>query len=135
LPGGGVQWLLRYPQNIHLHMECATMFRERVQVVMELIFGKVLDRKTIRRLSICRGSSEIIFLSDMTTADGRYLEQFVFDPGSKVAWSKYKFPRESPAKKIGTLGSNTATGDKLHTPLGAMDNSTHRRWIWYDMVL
>jgi hypothetical protein len=51
-------------------MECATMFREKVQVVMELIFGKVLDRKTIRSLSICRGSSEIIFLSDMTTADG-----------------------------------------------------------------
>jgi len=82
-------------------MECATIPtpREVDQVVMELILGKVLVRKTIQSLSRCRGSLEIIFLSDMTTADDRYLEQFVFDPGSKVAWSKYKFPREPPAKK------------------------------------
>jgi len=37
---------------------------------MELILEKVLNRKTIRSLSRCRGSLEIIFLSDMTTADG-----------------------------------------------------------------
>ena len=103
---------------------------------MELILGKVLDRKTIRSLSRCRGSLEIIFLSDMTTADGQYLEQFVFDPGSKVARSKYKFPRESPAKKDWDAWFNfwhdyTATGDKLHTPLGAWLTPTHRRWLWY----
>jgi hypothetical protein len=119
-------WRLLHHFNIHLHMEFATIPspRERDQVVMELIFGKVLDRKTIRSLSKCRGSLEIIFLSNMTTADGRYLEQFVFDPGSKVARSKYKFPRESPAKKNWDAWFNfwhdyTATGDKLHTPLGA----------------
>jgi len=41
--------------NIDLHMECATIPspRERDQVVMELILGKVLDRKTIRSLSRC----------------------------------------------------------------------------------
>ena len=72
----------------------------------------------------------------MTTADGRYLEQFVFNPGSKVARSKYKFPRESPAKKDWDAWFNfwhdyTATGDKLHTPLGAWLTPTHRRWTWY----
>jgi hypothetical protein len=119
-------------------MECATIPSpmERDQVVMELILGKVLNRKTIRSLSRCQGSLEIIFLSDMTTADGRYLEQFVFDPGSKVARSKYKFPRESPAKKDWDAWFNfwhnyTATGDKLHTPLGAWIAPTHRSWIWY----
>jgi hypothetical protein len=41
--------------NIHLHMECATIPspRERDQVIMELILGKVLKRKTIRSLSRC----------------------------------------------------------------------------------
>jgi len=72
----------------------------------------------------------------MTTADGRYLEQFVFDPGSKVARSKYKFPQESSAKKVWDAWFNfwhdyTATGDKLHTPLGAWLTPTHRRWLWY----
>ncbi len=124
-------WRLLHHFNIHLHMECATIPSpgERDQVVMELIFGKVLDRKTIRSLSRCRGSLEIIFLSDMTTADGRYLEQFVFNPGSKVARSKYKFPRESPAKKDWDAWFNfwhvyTATdrGQTSH-PSGSMDNS------------
>jgi hypothetical protein len=50
-------WRSLHHFNIHLHMECATIPspRERDQVVMELIFGKVLDRKTIRSLSRCRG--------------------------------------------------------------------------------
>ncbi len=60
----------------------------------------------------------------------------MFDPGSKVAWSKYKFTRESPAKKDWDAWFNfwhdyTATGGKLHTPLGAWITPTHRRWIWY----
>ena len=82
-------------------MECASIMlpRERDQVNMELIIGKNLDKNTIRSLSKCRGALEIIFLSDMTTADRRYLEQFVFNPGGKVSWSKYKFPQESPTKK------------------------------------
>ncbi len=60
----------------------------------------------------------------------------VFDPGSKVAQSKDKFPQESPAKKDWDAWFNfwhdyTATGDKLHTPLGAWITPAHRRWIWY----
>jgi len=94
-------WRLLHHFNIHLHTECATIPnpRKRDQVVMELIFGKIIDKKTIRSLSRCQGSLDLIYLSDMTTADGRYLEQFVFDPGSKVTRSKYKFLQESPAKK------------------------------------
>jgi hypothetical protein len=67
----------------------------------------------------------------MTTADGQYLEQFVFDPGSKVGRSKYKFPQESPAKKdwnaerlvqllLARLYSHQ--GQTSH-PSGSMDNS------------
>jgi hypothetical protein len=82
-------WRLLHHFNVH----------QRDQVVMELIFGKNIDKNTIRSLSRCHGTLEIIFLSDMTAADGRYLEQFVFDPGGKVSRSKYKFPQESPAKK------------------------------------
>jgi len=67
----------------------------------------------------------------MTTANGRYLEQFVFDSGSKVVRSKYKLPRESPAKKDWDAWFNfwhdyTAAVDKLHTPLGAWITPTHR---------
>jgi hypothetical protein len=49
------------------------------------------------------------FLSDMTTADEQYLKQFVFDPGGKVPWSKYKFPQEIPSKKTGKYGLTSGT--------------------------
>ena len=45
----------------------------------------------------------MIFLSDMTTADGKYLEQFVLDPQENSTQSKYKFPREEPTKTDWTL--------------------------------
>jgi hypothetical protein len=109
--------------------------RERDQVVMELIFGKNLDKNTMRSLSRCRGALEITFLSDITTADGRYSEQFVFNPGGNVLRSKYKFPRESPTKKDWEVRFDfwhdfTATRDKLHTPLGIW-MARNRRWVWY----
>jgi hypothetical protein len=44
--------------------------RERDQVIMDIIFSHPLDSTKIA-----------LFLSDITTGDGRYLEHFVFDPG------------------------------------------------------
>jgi hypothetical protein len=131
-------WRLLHHFNIHLHMECQPipLPRERDQVVMELIVRKTLAKNTIQSLSRCQGALEIIFLLDMTTADGRYLEHLVFNPGGRVSWSKYKFPRDIPAKKDWEVWFNfghdyTATGEKLHTPLGKWIAPTHRRWIWY----
>jgi hypothetical protein len=48
--------------------------RERDQVIMEIFFRKILNMNTIRSLSQCRGALEIIFLSDVMTVDGQYLE-------------------------------------------------------------
>ncbi len=117
-------------------MECQPipLPRERDQVVMELIVGKTLAKNTIQSLSRCQGALEIIFLSDMTMADGRYLEQFAFDPGGRVSRSKYKFPQDIPAKKDWEVWFNfwhdyTATGDKLHNPLGKRIPPTRRRLI------
>ncbi len=59
----------------------------------------------------------------MTTANGQYLEQFVFDPGGQSSMPKYKFPQEKLTKDNWEVWFDfwhelTATGDKLHTPLG-----------------
>jgi hypothetical protein len=131
-------WRSLHHFNIHLHMERQPipLPRERDQVVMELIVGKALAKHTIQSLSQCQGALEVIFLSDMTTADRRYLEQFVFDLGGKVPRSKYKFLQEIPSKKDWEIWFNfwhdyTATGDKLPTSLGKWTAPTHRRWIWY----
>ncbi len=65
-------WRSLHYFNILLHMESQPipLPRERDQVVMEIMFGKNLAMNTIRGLSQCRGALEMIFLSDMRTANG-----------------------------------------------------------------
>jgi hypothetical protein len=48
---------------------------------MEIFTSLDLGRETVLHHNRCRVSLESIFLSDITTADGRYLEDFVFNPG------------------------------------------------------
>jgi hypothetical protein len=73
--------------------------RERDQVIMEIFFTADLSPEAIGSLGRCRGALEAIFLSDVTTANGRYLEKFVFNPGCKISRLKYKFPKEKLSKK------------------------------------
>jgi hypothetical protein len=78
-------WRLMQHFDIHLHMDFTTISlpRERDQVLMEIFFAEDLSPDTIRSLGRCRGALEVIFLLDVTTADGRYLKKIVFDPGCK----------------------------------------------------
>jgi hypothetical protein len=69
------------------------------QVIMDSFFSYGLDPDTLRSLNRCRGAMETIFLSNIITADGRYLKHFVFDPGTKTAGSLYSFPRERPTMR------------------------------------
>ena len=57
--------------------------RERDQVLMEIFHSLDLSQETMLSLSWCQVSMESIFLSDITTTDSRYLEDFVFNPGGR----------------------------------------------------
>ncbi len=69
--------------NIQLHMKYTILPlpQERDQFIMEIILESVSLMAAIKSLNRCRGMLNYIFLSDLVTADGRYLESFVFDPG------------------------------------------------------
>jgi hypothetical protein len=119
--------------NIHLYMAYPSIAlpRERDQVLMEIFHSMDLNRETILSLSRCRVSLESIFLSDITTADGRYLEDFVFSPGGRDRSSSFCFPRKVPTRAdwnrwFDFWHSFTTTGDKLKVPLGNWTNPTHR---------
>ncbi len=106
--------------------------RERDQVIMEIIFSHDLTFNMVKSLNRCRGAFEAIFLSDITTADGRYLEHFIFDPGRKTSQSLYKFPLKQPTREdwgrwMNFWHSFTATGEKLKVPLGRWSNKTHQK--------
>ncbi len=131
-------WRLLQHFNIHLHMDLKKIPfpGERDQVIMEIFFAEDLSPEAIWSLGRCRGTLEAIFLSDITTADGRYLKKIVFGPGCKNLKSKYKFPHEKPSNKdcrtwFNFWHSFTLTGDKLKVPLGNWIHLTHCIWKWY----
>ena len=131
-------WRTLHHFDIHLHMiyPPIPLPRERDQVLMEIFASLGLNRETLQRLNRCRLSLESIFLSDLTTADGRYLEDFVFNPGGRDRASSFKFPREVPTRTdwdcwFDFWHNFTTTGDKLKVPLGNWINPTHRIWKWY----
>jgi hypothetical protein len=89
----------------------------------------------IKSLSRCRGMLQCIFLSDLVTADGRYLESFVFDPGPFKRRSNNCFPQEGPTKGDWdtwfNFWHNDATTRWKLNPLGRWTHPTHRKWLWY----
>ena len=65
----------------------------------------------------------IIFLSDMATADGKYLEQNATDPQDCVGQSKYTFPSNEPTSRDWKAWeafwtSYTEVGKSLYTAFG-----------------
>jgi hypothetical protein len=69
-------WQMLHHFDIHLHMAYLTIAlpQERDQVIMEIFLTADLGPHLLRSLGRCRVAHEAIFLSDLTTADGKYLE-------------------------------------------------------------
>jgi hypothetical protein len=116
-------WKLLHHFNITLLMSFPTIElpREQDQVIMEIIFSHSLNPPNIARLNRCRVYLQVLFLSDITTADGKYLEHFIFDPGGTTKRSQYTFPQEKLLKQdwdrwINFWHEHTTTGGKLKSP-------------------
>jgi hypothetical protein len=95
-----------------------------------------LDFTDITRIEKCRVYLKALLLLDITAADGKYLEHFIFDPGGLTTQSGYKVPREQPSRQdwdrwINFWHECTTTGRKPKTLLGRWINPTHRIWHRY----
>jgi hypothetical protein len=56
---------------------------------MEIIFSQNFDFTEITWINRCRVYLQTLFFLDITTADGKYLEHFVFNLGSNTRCSRY----------------------------------------------
>jgi hypothetical protein len=131
-------WQTLHHFEIHLYMAYPSIAlpRERDKVLMEIFHSLDLSQETMLSLSRCRVSLKSIFLSDITTAGGHYLEDFVFNPGGRDRSSLLRFPGEVPTREdwnrwFDFWHSFTTTGDKLKAPLGNWINPTHCIWKWF----
>ena len=94
------------------------------------------NEESLKAIARVRGYLNAIFLSDVTTADGRSMEQFACKKGAWLARSKFVFPREQPSDDDWNLWTNfwkswTRDNFELPSPLGAWVFPSHRIWEFY----
>ena len=79
--------------------------RERDQVIMEIVLERTSATAEIQSLNRCRGMLQCIFLSDLVTADGRYLESSFLTQDRSSGIPTIASQENAPHKKIGKHGS------------------------------
>ena len=128
--------LRHYQVGIHIKYDDIPYPRGKDQLVMEVIMASMSSKAAVQSLNRCRCYLGALFLSDIATADGKHLEQFVFEQTANSVKSKYKFPREEPTRsdwtRWRTFWTNyTTAGRRLHEELGNWKYPSHRTWRWY----
>ena len=131
-------WRSLYYYNIKLHMKYdpIPIPREQDLAIMQIIHATGMSKSAEKSMNRCRVHIGAIFLSDLSSADGKYLEQFTFNIKQNGVNSRYKFPREIPSqadKKRWTEFWNryTSIGNRLPRELGKWVHPTHRQWKWH----
>ena len=124
--------------ELHLEHEVIPCPRKGDLLIMDRLremAGNNVDH--LAKLARVRGSLGAIFISDIVTADGKYIEQFAVEKelSSRLRRSTYDFPKEMPTDRdwelwVSYLRSMTGENFELTTPLGAWDNVSHRSWEW-----
>ena len=93
-------------------------------IVIEFAMSMGLDKEDLMSMSRVKGRRGVIFLSDMTTANGKHLESFAYYPSEQaLPQTKFTFPRESLTDHAWEVWTNfwrkhTVENFQLHTPLG-----------------
>jgi hypothetical protein len=86
--------------QLHLKYDKLPTPRRGDVVIMELAMETGLEKEELMSMSRVKGKLGVIFLSDITTADGKYLEDFACNP-QESSWSRTK-------SKIPTRGTHRA---------------------------
>jgi hypothetical protein len=74
-----ILWKSLHHFNIQLYMTFPTIPNpcEQDHVIMDIFFASDLGLDIIKSLSRCRGAMRAIFLADLSTGDGKYLEHCI----------------------------------------------------------
>ena len=110
---------------------------ENDRLVSELFQDSGLGETAIASLNCCRICLEVIFLSDMVTANGKCVEEYLLLPQPQSQGrSRFTFPKEKPTVEDwkqwhSFWNAHTGSGFSLPIPLGKWLNHSHRCWEWY----
>ena len=105
--------------------------------IMTFLMNQNLPNDTLLRMNKCRNFLHALHLSDIATADGKYIDQtFLLTHNPQPLISTLSFPREHPTKADWlmwgtTWKSLTSPIYKLRTSLGPWINQPTIKWRWF----
>ena len=122
--------------EVHLNYETMELPRERDMIIMVWIMNMCDDLDKLMAATRVRGFLNAIFLSDIVTADGKFIEEHALSEIEEYKRrSCYNFPREHPTKQDWVIWKCLLRGlllenYELPTPMGKFTTYSHRIWEW-----
>ena len=95
-------WRTLHVTGFELHLEYIVIPFPRIgdRLVMDVLReASGNDEDHLKSLGKVRGSLGAIFMSDLVTSDGKYIEQHAIESNWVLKRSSYCFPKEKPDKK------------------------------------
>lgn len=130
--------LSHYQITLHVRYPNLQPPREGDSTIVNFLSQAGYNGKQLRQLNRCRLYFKAIFLSDLTSANGRCF--LAADPetygSGALRSSPYVFPREEPTADdwtvwYGAWRKLTYTGWILHRPLGRWLSRPPKTWVWF----
>ena len=129
--------LWHYGFKVHLDYPIIPLPREKDALIVDLFLAAGCLGAELRSLNRVRIKLQMLFLSDITAANGRQLNQLHLTPtAATLINSDYDFAREEPTAADWTnwiifWTRFTHPGLFLIDPLGNWVAPTHRIWTWF----
>ncbi len=127
--------LYHYPFEIHLIYPSLVMPCQHDHLLVEMFLVAGYKGLQLQGLNRCRLALRLLFLLNITTACGRFLDvTFLADPNcSQNHCSTFIFPNEKPSQSkwktwLEFWTAVAGPGGSLNQPLGEWVGLTHRKW-------
>ena len=136
-----ISWITRLWESLSLQpfisltIEFDDILYPRINdmLVMTMFMDWTSDEEKLQRLNRCRCYLNILFLSDITLADGKTIDPVIVSLRPTPRQSTYKFPPEHPTRLdwvewVYAWRSILGRRYALHTPLGGRTHDSHVQW-------
>ena len=117
------------------------LYRQHDRHLMNRFINEGYTGKHLALLKVCREALRVNTLSEITTADGKYLEQWALKGRPQDVTNKYQWPRQPTPKKAHWVAWESAlihcfadlysTEKKLRRPLGPWTGAAKKDWNWF----
>ena len=124
-----------YDVDLRVNYACLPKQRSGDVSIMSFLLPHMATPAIMAAVNRCRCHLRLLFLSDITTLDGKYINSDMIWGSRPILQSRMRFPPEHPTTKdwltwVETWTLATGAGLSLPQPLGQWTRPPHFKWPW-----